>query len=154
MAPQNPIFFFAHMLPPRRRLVFIIHLVRDHIFSGVNHSFRPPLYRHSRTTHAASNGTHLPAPRDAACRATRNSKTLQRGLRGRRRRQQLGIQTGNMDPFGFILVRCRDDFDNLITREFEVRDLHGGTVHEIGVENSQDGLVRNDEEVVLLSLEL
>lgn len=72
-----------------------------------------------------------------------------RGARG-----DLGVDAGDVDALGLVLVGGGDDLDDLVAGELEVGNVHGGAVHEVGVEDAQDGLVGDDEEVVLLALEL
>lgn len=59
-----------------------------------------------------------------------------------------------MDALGLVLVRGGNDFDDLVARKFEFGNVHRTAVHQVGVEHAQDGLVRNDQQVVLLALEL
>ena len=59
-----------------------------------------------------------------------------------------------MDAACLVLVRGGDDFDDFVAREAQRGDLDRRAVHEVGVEDAQDRLVRDDEQVVLLPLEL
>lgn len=59
-----------------------------------------------------------------------------------------------MDAFGLILVRSGNDLNDLVAGKLEVGNFHRGTVHEIGVEDAEDGFVRDNEQVVLFALEL
>lgn len=59
-----------------------------------------------------------------------------------------------MNAFGLVLVRRRDNFDNLVAREFEFGNIHRAAVHQVGIEHTQNGLVSDDEQVVLLTLKL
>lgn len=43
---------------------------------------------------------------------------------------------------------------DFVTGELEVRNVCGVAGHEVAVEDAEDRLVRDDEEVVLLALEL
>lgn len=44
--------------------------------------------------------------------------------------------------------------DDLVTRELELGDVSRVAGHEVAVEDAENALVRDDEEVVLLALEL
>ena len=57
-----------------------------------------------------------------------------------------------MNTLGLVLIGSWNDFDDLIARKFEFRDVHGATVHQIGIEHTQDRLVGNDKQIVLLAL--
>lgn len=59
-----------------------------------------------------------------------------------------------MDALGLVLVGGGDDLDDLVARELEDGNLHGADVHQVGVEHAQDALVRDDQQVVLLALQL
>lgn len=59
-----------------------------------------------------------------------------------------------MDSLCAVVVGCWDDFDDFVAGEFEVGNIVGGAGHQIAVEDSQDGLVGDDEEVVLFAFEL
>lgn len=59
-----------------------------------------------------------------------------------------------MDTLGFVLIRGWDDLDDLVAWKLELGDVHRAAVHQVGVEHTQNGLVSDDEQVVLLALEL
>jgi hypothetical protein len=52
------------------------------------------------------------------------------------------------------LAKGSTNLNNLITGELELGNVHRITSHEVAVENSEDGLVSNDQEVIVLSLQL
>ena len=94
----------------------------------------------------------------------RRADARERTHRPRRRRGHLNIlwaawdefvrQVGDVDAFGRVVVRCRDDLDDFVAGELQRGDVAGGAGHEVAVEHAQDGFVRDDEEVVLLALQL
>jgi len=45
-------------------------------------------------------------------------------------------------------------FDNFVTRKFEIGNVASITGHEVAVEDSKDGLVRDQKEIVLFTFEL
>lgn len=59
-----------------------------------------------------------------------------------------------MNALRLILIRRRDDLNNLIARELELGDIRGTAVHQVRIQDAEDRLMRNDQEVVLLALEL
>lgn len=59
-----------------------------------------------------------------------------------------------MDSFCAVVVGGRNDFDDFVARELKVRDVVGGAGHQVTVEDSQDGFVGDDEEVVLFAFKL
>lgn len=59
-----------------------------------------------------------------------------------------------MDALGLVLIGGRDDLDDLVARELERGDVHGATVHQVGIQYAQHALVCDDEEVALLALQL
>ena len=59
-----------------------------------------------------------------------------------------------MDALRRVVVGGRDDLDDLVTGELERGNVGGRASHEIAVENAEDGLVSDDEEIVLFALEL
>lgn len=59
-----------------------------------------------------------------------------------------------MNASALVVVRSRDDLDDFITGEGEVRDILGRAGHKVAVEHAQDGFVSNDEEIVLFTLKL
>ena len=46
----------------------------------------------------------------------------------------------------------RTDLNDLIARELEIWDIHSITSHQVAVENTEDGFMSNDKEIILLSL--
>jgi hypothetical protein len=58
-----------------------------------------------------------------------------------------------VDAFSLVLVRRRDDLDDLIPWEFQLGDVHRGAMHQIRIQDAQDTLVSNNQEIVLLALE-
>jgi hypothetical protein len=58
-----------------------------------------------------------------------------------------------MNALGGVVVRSRDDLDDLVARELQAGDVCGRTGHQVAVQNAEDGLVGDDEKVVLLALE-
>jgi hypothetical protein len=63
-------------------------------------------------------------------------------------------EVGNVNSLCAVVVRGWDNFDDLVAGKFEAGDVGCAAGHEIAVENPEDGLVGDDEEVVLLALEL
>lgn len=59
-----------------------------------------------------------------------------------------------MNTLGLILVSCRDDLDDLVARELQLGDVRGAAVHQVRIKYTENGLVCNDEEIVLLPFEL
>jgi hypothetical protein len=62
-------------------------------------------------------------------------------------------QAVDMNALGGVVVRSRDDLDDLVARELQAGDVCGRTGHQVAVQNAEDGLVGDDEKVVLLALE-
>ena len=62
-------------------------------------------------------------------------------------------QIGNRDARGLVAVAGGDDLDDLVARKGEEGDVGGVAGHQVAVEHAQYGLVRDDEEVVLLAFE-
>ena len=90
-------------------------------------------------------GTHLPA-RNA--RRDRDANVL------RRTGNDLGIHARDVDTLGLVLVRRGDDLDDLVAGEVEEGNVHCGAVHQVGVKNTEDGLVSHDQKIAALALEL
>lgn len=59
-----------------------------------------------------------------------------------------------MDALGLVLIRSGDDLDDLVAWKLELGNIHSAAVHQVGIEHTQNGLVGDDEQVVLLTLEL
>lgn len=59
-----------------------------------------------------------------------------------------------MNAFGLILVSGRNDLNNLVARKFEFGNIHRAAVHQVGIEHSENGLVSDDKQIVLLTLQL
>lgn len=59
-----------------------------------------------------------------------------------------------MNTLRLILVRRRNDLDNLIAGKLELWDIRGAAMHQVRIQDAENGLVRNNQEVVLLALEL
>ena len=69
-------------------------------------------------------------------------------------RDHLLRQAFDVDPLRRVVVRCGDDFDDLVAGELQARNVRGRTCHQVAVQDTKDGLVRDDQEVILLALEL
>lgn len=65
-----------------------------------------------------------------------------------------GLEARDVNALGLVLVRSRNNLDDLVAREGERRNLHSGAVHEVGIEDAEDGFMSDDKEVVLFALEL
>jgi len=59
-----------------------------------------------------------------------------------------------VDALGRVVVRGRDDFDDLVARELQAWNVCGRASHQVAVQDSKDGLVGDDQKVILLALEL
>jgi hypothetical protein len=59
-----------------------------------------------------------------------------------------------MDALGRVVIRGRDDFDDLVTGELQAGNVCGRASHQVAVEDTEDGLVGDDQKVILLALEL
>ena len=46
----------------------------------------------------------------------------------------------------------RTNLNDLIARELEIWDIHSIASHQVAVENTEDGFMSNDKEIILLSL--
>lgn len=53
-----------------------------------------------------------------------------------------------------VVVTGRNDLDYFVPWEGKYRDVGGIAGHEVSIEDSQDAFVRDNEKVVLLTLEL
>jgi hypothetical protein len=62
-------------------------------------------------------------------------------------------QVINVNTLSRIVVAGRYDLDDFVARELQAGDICGGAGHEVAVENAEDGLVGDDQEIVLLALE-
>lgn len=133
---------------PYWRLVLVGDLIGNHLLRLVDHDLRGPgdvlLHGLGRAAHAGDGG-QVTAWVLAA--GDRNPDVLWRAGHA------LGVQTGDVDALGLVLVGGRDDLDDVIARELKLRDVHGGAVHQVSVEDAEDGLVGDDEQIVLLALE-
>lgn len=68
-------------------------------------------------------------------------------------RNQFVRQAINMYALSRIVVRSRNDLNDLIARELERRDVASRACHEVTVEYAQNGLVGYDEEIVVFAFE-
>jgi hypothetical protein len=59
-----------------------------------------------------------------------------------------------VDALGRVVVRGRDDFDDLVTGELQAGDVCGGAGHQVAVQDTEDGLVGDDQKIILLALQL
>lgn len=59
-----------------------------------------------------------------------------------------------MNTLGLVLIRGGNDLDDLIARKFEFGNVHRAAVHQVGVQHTENGLVSNDEQIILLALKL
>lgn len=59
-----------------------------------------------------------------------------------------------MDPFRLVVVRGWDDLDDFVAGKGEVGNVSGGAGEEVAVQDAEDGLVGDDEDIVLFPLEL
>lgn len=137
---------------PHHQSVLIRNLILQHFRGHINDLLGRPLLRRPTTTRHQFRGRRQP----------RNRAHLPAGWHGRHRDtdvlraagDHLGVEAGDVDALGLVLIRGGEDLDDLVPRELELGNVHGAAVHEVGVEDAQDRLVRDDEEVVLLALEL
>jgi hypothetical protein len=53
---------------------------------------------------------------------------------------------------GWEISDSYTDLNDLVARELEIWDVHSIAGHQVAVENTEDGLMGNDKEVILLSL--
>lgn len=56
-------------------------------------------------------------------------------------------------PCCFVVVTCRDDFNDLVPRKRESWDIGRVECHEIAIQDSKYTFMRDNQEVILLSLE-
>ena len=59
-------------------------------------------------------------------------------------RHQFLRQIRDVDAFGGVVVGCREDFDDFVARELQRGDVGGAAGHEVAVEDTEDGFVRDD----------
>jgi len=64
------------------------------------------------------------------------------------------LQVGDVNALSAVVVAGRYDLDDLVAGELEAWDVCGAASHQVSVEDPQDGLVGDDEEIVLFALEL
>lgn len=146
-----------------RCLVLVVYLVCHHVLGRVDDLFRRSFCRLRWTANAARNWTQLAAcdtTRDAARDSTSNAAVGAaansdgdfQAIRGTGK--YLRIQSWNVDALGLILIRGWYDLNDLVTRKLQARNIHRRTVHEIGIQNSENRLVRDDQQIALFTLQL
>jgi len=69
-------------------------------------------------------------------------------------RDQFLRQAFDVDALGRVVVRSGDDLDDLVAGELQAGDVCGRASHEVAVQDTEDGLVGDDQKVILLALEL
>jgi hypothetical protein len=61
-------------------------------------------------------------------------------------------QVINVNTLSRIVVTGGYDLDDFVARELQAGDVCGGAGHEVAVEDAEDGLVGDDQEIILLAL--
>jgi hypothetical protein len=51
-------------------------------------------------------------------------------------------------------VGCSTNLNDFIAGKLQLRNVHSITSHQVTVENSEHGLVSNDQEIIVLAFEL
>ena len=59
----------------------------------------------------------------------------------------------HLDSGGFIVVACWNDLNNFISGKGKAGDVNSIARHEVTIKNSQDALMRYDEQIVLFPFE-
>lgn len=131
-------------------LVLVILAISDHLGSGVDDFLGWALdddvgLRRGRDTR---HGREVAAG-DTASTSRDGDANVLGGAGG-----DLGVDTGDVDALGLVLVGGRDDLDDFVAGELEDGNIHGGAVHQVGIENTKNRFVRNDEKITLLALKL
>lgn len=112
--------------------ILISNLISNHLLSRIDHNLRRP----SRLLLCRS---QLGGTTDTGNRAEISTGRFagdgNADILGRAG-DALGVEAGDMDALRFVLVSRRDDLDDVIARELELGNVHGGAVHQVGVEDA------------------
>lgn len=122
--PYDPILT-VQTHPSSISSILIRHLIPHHFRSHIDDFLGRPLLSNTRRADICGSGqsldrTELAAGRD---RWHRDADVL--GRTG----DHLGIEAGNVNAFGLVLVRGRNNLNDLVARELKLGDVHGAAVH-------------------------
>jgi hypothetical protein len=53
-----------------------------------------------------------------------------------------------------LRLRCSTNLNDLVAGKLQLGNVHSITSHQVTIENSEHGLVSNDQEIIVLAFEL